>query len=147
VPTDETAIPNDGIQPVEGTPFDFRSATAIGKRINADHPQIVNGKGYDHSWAIDGEPGEMTLAAVVYEPDSGRIMQIETDQPAIQFYSGNYLDGSTTGKAGVPHKYRTGFCLETQVFPDSPNQPELSDAVLRPGETYTHKMVHRFRTK
>jgi aldose 1-epimerase len=87
------------------------------------------------------------MAAVAYDPASGRVMQIKTDQPAIQFYTGNYMDGSSTGKGGVPHNHRTGFCLETQVFPDSPNQPELSSAVLRPGETYTHTMVHIFATK
>ncbi|MGB0766105.1 MAG: aldose epimerase family protein [Phycisphaeraceae bacterium] len=146
-PIDPTSIPNAGIQPVASTPFDFRSATLIGQRINDDDPQLKNGIGYDHSWAINGEAGDLRMAAVVYEPTTGRIMQIETDQPAIQFYSGNFMDGSTTGKGGVPHHYRTGFCLETQVFPDSPNQPNLSNAVLRPGETYTHKMVHRFGTK
>ncbi|MEM6258579.1 MAG: aldose epimerase family protein [Planctomycetota bacterium] len=147
VPTDVGGIPNNGIQPVEGTPFDFRSATAIGERINSNDLQLINGKGYDHSWAINGEPGELRTAAVAYDPGSGRIMQIKTDQPAIQFYTGNYMDGSSTGKGGVPHKYRTGFCLETQVFPDSPNQPGLSNAVLRPGETYKHTMVHVFKTK
>ena len=146
-PIDETSIPNNGIQPVEGTPFDFRSATTIGQRIGYNHEQLTNGKGYDHSWAINGEPGTLRMAAVAYDPASGRIMQIQTDQPAIQFYSGNFMDGSSTGKGGVPHNFRTGFCLETQVFPDSPNQPELSNAVLRPGETYTHTMVYRFRTK
>ncbi|MEO0474913.1 MAG: aldose epimerase family protein [Planctomycetota bacterium] len=147
VPTDPGGIPNAGIQPVEDTPFDFRSATPIGERIDGDHEQLVNGKGYDHSWAINGEAGELRLAAVAYDPASGRVMQIKTDQPAIQFYTGNYMDGSSTGKSGVPHKHRTGFCLETQVFPDSPNQPGLSNAVLRPGETYKHTMVHVFRTK
>ena len=147
VPTDATGIPNNGVQPVEGTPMDFRSATRIGDRIDGDHEQLVNGKGYDHSWAINGEPGELRMAAVAYDPASGRIMQIKTDQPAIQLYTGNYMDGSSTGKGGVPHNLRTGFCLETQVFPDSPNQPELSSAVLRPGETYTHTMVHVFKTK
>lgn len=147
VPTDAGGIPNNGFQPVEGTPFDFRSATAIGERIGDEHPQLINGKGYDHSWAINGEAGELRLAAIAYDPASGRIIQVKTDQPGIQFYTGNYMDGSSTGKGGVPHKSRTGFCLETQVFPDSPNQPELSNAVLRPGETYTHNMVHVFKTK
>ncbi|MFK7789938.1 MAG: aldose epimerase family protein, partial [Phycisphaeraceae bacterium] len=146
-PIDETSIPNNGIQPVEGTPFDFRSATAIGQRIDDNNEQLKNGIGYDHSWAINGDPGTMRIAAVVYEPTTGRIMQIKTDQPAIQFYSGNFLDGSSTGKGNIAHQYRTGFCLETQRFPDSPNQPELSNAVLRPGETYTHTMVHVFKTK
>jgi len=147
VPTDARGIPDNGIQPVEGTPFDFRSATRIGERIDGDHIQLTNGKGYDHSWAVNGEAGELRMAAVAYDPKSGRIMQIKTDQPAIQFYTGNYMDGSSTGKGGVPHNLRTGFCLETQVFPDSPNQPDLSNAVLKPGETYTHTMVHVFATK
>jgi aldose 1-epimerase len=146
-PTDATGIPNNGIQPVENTPFDFRSATAIGERIDGNHEQLINGKGYDHSWAINGEPNTLRMAAVAYDPASGRIMQIKTDQPAIQFYTGNYMDGSSTGKGGVPHNLRTGFCLETQVFPDSPNQPDLSNAVLKPGEIYTHTMVHVFKTK
>ena len=147
VPTDATGIPNNGIQPVENTPFDFRSATAIGKRIEGGHEQLINGKGYDHSWAINGEPNTHRMAAVAYDPKSGRVMQIKTDQPAIQFYTGNYMDGSSTGKGGVEHNYRTGFCLETQIFPDSPNRPELSNAVLKPGEVYTHTMVHVFKTK
>ena len=147
VPTDAAGIPNGGIQPVQDTPFDFRSATAIGKRINDNDEQLENGIGYDHSWAINGEPGTMRIAAVVYEPESGRIMQIKTDQPAIQFYAGNFLDGRSTGKGNIAHQYRTGFCLETQVFPDSPNQPDLSNAVLRPGENYSHTMVHVFKTK
>ena len=147
VPTDPGGIPNGGVQPVEGTPFDFRSATPIGQRIDGEHVQLVNGKGYDHCWAINGEAGELRMAAVAYDPSSGRIMQIKTDQPGIQFYTGNYMDGSSTGKGGVPHNLRTGFCLETQVHPDSPNQPELSNAVLKPGETYKHTMVHVFRTK
>lgn len=146
-PIDQTSIPNNAVQPVADTPFDFRSATAIGERINDDNQQLEHGKGYDHSWAINGEAGELRIAAVLYDPGSGRIMHIKTDQPAIQFYSGNFMDGSTTGKGDIPHNARTGLCLETQVFPDSPNQPELSDAVLRPGETYTHTMVHAFKTK
>ncbi|MGB1125659.1 MAG: aldose epimerase family protein [Phycisphaeraceae bacterium] len=147
VPTDETGIPNAGVQPVKDTPFDFTSATAIGERINGDHVQLKNGNGYDHCWAINGEAGTMRMAAVAYDPGSGRIMQIKTDQPGIQFYAGNWLDGSAIGKGGVPQNKRTGFCLETQVHPDSPNQPDLSNAVLRPGETYKHTMVHVFRTK
>jgi len=146
-PTDETGIPNAGIQPVAGTPMDFRSATAIGDRINNDFIALKNGRGYDHSWAVDGEPGTLRLAAVAYDPASGRVMHVETDQPAVQLYTGNYMNGSSIGKGGVPHQQRTGFCLETQAFPDSPNQPGLSNAVLRPGEVYSHTMVHRFFVK
>lgn len=147
VPTDATGIPNAGIQPVADTPMDFRRPRRIGDRINNDFEQLVFGKGYDHSWAVNGEPGTLRLAAELHDPESGRVMQIETDQPAIQFYTGNYLDGTTRGKGGIDYQHRTGLCLETQVFPDSPNQPKLSNAVLRPGETYTHTMVHRFSTK
>ncbi len=147
VPTDATGIPNAGIQPVEGTPMDFRKHRRIGDRINNDHVQLKNGLGYDHCWAVNGEPGTMRLAAELYDPESGRWMQIETDQPGIQFYTGNYMDGSVTGKGGVKQNHRTGLCLETQVHPDSPNQPELSNAVLRPGQTYKHTMVHRFGAK
>ncbi|MFN3167762.1 MAG: aldose epimerase family protein, partial [Phycisphaeraceae bacterium] len=146
-PTDATGIPDAGVRPVADTPMDFRRPRRVGDRINNDFAQLKLGKGYDHSWAINGEPGALRLAAVLYDPGSGRVMQIETDQPAIQFYTGNYLDGSIRGKGGIPYRHRTGLCLETQVFPDSPNQPKLSTAVLRPGETYTHTMVHRFSTK
>lgn len=146
-PTDPTGIPNNGIQPVDGTPFDFTNATPIGQRINGDHPQLINGKGYDHSWAVNGKPGKLRTAAVVTEPTTGRVMTIQTDQPAIQFYTGNYMDGTSIGKDGTPHDHRTGFCLETQLFPDSPNQPELSSALLMPGQTYTHTMEHTFTTQ
>ena len=146
-PTDRKGIPNNGIQPVANTPMDFRTATRIGDRIEVDHEQLFNAKGYDHSWAINGEAGELRMAAIAYDPASGRTVQVKTDQPAVQFYTGNYMDGSSIGKSGIPHNARTGFCLETQVFPDSPNQPGLSNAVLRPGETYSHTMVHLFKTK
>jgi len=146
-PTAATGIPNAGVRPVADTPMDFRRPRRIGDRINNDFEQLEFGKGYDHSWAVNGEPGTLRTAAELYDPGSGRVMQIETDQPAIQFYTGNYLDGKITGKGGIRYRHRTGLCLETQVFPDSPNQHELSDAVLRPGETYTHTMVHRFSTK
>ena len=146
-PTDDKGIPIAGVQPVNDTPFDFRRPRRIGDRINNDDTQLKNGIGYDHSWAVNGKPGTLRPAAVLFDPGSGRVMEIQTDQPAIQFYTGNYMDGKTLGKGGVPHHHRTGLCLETQLFPDSPNQPKLSSAVLRPGETYTHTMVHRFSTK
>ncbi len=146
-PTDDKGIPLAGIQPVNDTPMDFSRPRRIGDRINNDDTQLKNGIGYDHSWAVNGKPGMLRLAAEAFDPGTGRVMQIETDQPAIQFYTGNYMDGSSIGKGGVPHNHRTGFCLETQVFPDSPNQPTLSNAVLRPGQTYTHTMVHRFSTR
>lgn len=142
-PTDAGGIPDQGLVAVEGTPFDFREAHAIGARIGGDHTQLVHGKGYDQSWAVDGGPGTLRLAAELGDPATGRVMHIWTDQPAIQFYTGNYLDGAE-GKGGQPMTHRTGLCLETQVFPDSPNQPELSNGILRPGEVYRHRMVHKF---
>lgn len=135
-----------GLAPVTGTPFDFLTPHAIGGRIDADHPQLANGKGYDHSWAVNGEAGTLRRAAELYDPATGRVMEVWTDQPAIQFYTGNYLDG-VEGKGGRPMNHRTGLCLETQAFPDSPNQPGLSSGILRPGETYRHTMVHRFGTR
>lgn len=146
VPVDETLIPVGEIAEVQGTPFDFTMPHVIGERIDMDHVQLERGGGYDHAWAVNGEPGTMRLAATLHEPASGRVMRIYTDQPGIQFYSGNFMDGQI-GKGGVAMNYRSGLCLETQVFPDSPNQPNLSNAVLRPGETYRHRMVHAFSTK
>ena len=145
VPTDSTGIPLGELRSVRGTPFDFLAPHAIGERINADDPQIVAGKGYDHTWVIDGRG--MRLAARVTEPASGRVMDVLTDQPGIQFYTGNYLDGSNHGKGDKVYKYRTGLCLETQVFPDSPNRPEYPSSLLEPGDTYTHTCVYRFKTK
>jgi aldose 1-epimerase len=145
-PIDASGIPLGGLEGVAGTPFDFTTPHAVCERIEADHPQLANGLGYDHSWAVRGDAGTLRPAAELYDPASGRVMTIETDQPAIQFYSGNYLDG-VPGKGGRPMPYRSGLCLETQCFPDTPNQPALGDATLRPGETYRHTMVHRFGTR
>ncbi|XAM00910.1 galactose mutarotase [Phycisphaeraceae bacterium D3-23] len=156
-PTDAGGIPNgdpalsgntapNGLSRVQNTPFDFRTAHAIGERIDGDHEQLVNGKGYDHSWAVNGESGTLRIAAELFDPTTGRVMEIWTDQPAIQFYTGNYLDGAP-GKNGGPMNYRTGLCLETQAFPDSPNQPDLSNGILRPGDIYHHVMVHKFSVR
>ena len=146
VPTDDTGIPLDGEQrAVEGSVFDFRKATAIGKRIEADDQQIKNGKGYDHNWIVNGEG--IRLAATLHDPESGRVMEVHTDQPGIQFYTGNYLDGSNVGKSGKKYEHRTGLCLETQIHPDSPNQKGFPNAFLKPGETYTHRCIYKFTTK
>jgi aldose 1-epimerase len=116
--------------------------TPIGARIDADDPQLVRGQGYDHTWVIDGIAGQLRLAARVYEPTSGRLLEVLTTQPGVQFYAGNQLDGSVVGKAGVSYARRSGLCLETQHFPDSPNQPAFPSTLLRPGETYRQTTVY-----
>jgi aldose 1-epimerase len=147
-PTDVTLIPTGEILPVEGTPLDFRTATPIGERIGSDYEAIVFGKGYDHNWVLNKDAeGDFSHAAEVYEPSTGIVMNVYTDQPGIQFYSGNFMDGTDKGKYGEVHNLRTGIALETQHFPDSPNHPEFPTTVLRPGETYTQKTVYAFSTK
>lgn len=149
VATDETNIPVS-IENVSGTPFDFTKSFVIGDRINQNNEQLKFGKGYDHTWVIRGSKsshGDLKHAATLYDPASGRKMDIFTDQPGIQFYSGNYLDGSYEGQSGKTYPLRSGLCLETQVFPDSPNHQEQEgwkSCVLRPGQEYIHKTVHKF---
>jgi len=144
-PVDEGLIPTGEIAPVEGTPFDFRERTAIGARIDVDDPQIARGPGYDHNFVLDtAGDGFLSLAARVVEPTSGRTMEILTDQPGLQFYAGNFLDGTLVGKSGRPYVHRGGFCLETQHFPDSPNQPAFPPTILRPGEEYRTRTVYAF---
>jgi aldose 1-epimerase len=146
-PIDSVLIPVGEIVPVDGTPFDFRKATAIGERINIDDPQLKNGLGYDHNWALDNKTGQVALAATLYEPASGRVLEVWTDQPGLQFYSGNFFDGTYNGKRGKPISFREALALETQKFPDSPNHPNFPSARLNPGETYTHTCVYKFLTK
>jgi aldose 1-epimerase len=145
-PVDETLIPTGELRPAEGTPFDFREPIAIGARIEADDEQLAFGGGYDHNFVLDGWNGDGALrsAAVLHDPMSGRKMEVLTTEPGIQFYSGNFLDGSDLGKEGVVYEPRTGLCLETQHFPNSPNQPDFPSTVLRPGETYRSTTVYRF---
>jgi len=144
-PVDATLIPTGEQDPVEGTPFDFRTPHRIGERISANDPQIEFGGGYDHNFVLNGTlAGDLTLAARVSEPTTGRTLEIETTEPAIQFYSGNFLDGSITGKGGAVYEFRTGFCLETQHSPDSPNKPGFPSTILRPGEEYRSRTVFRF---
>ena len=143
-PVDETSIPTGEIAPLDGTPLDFREATAIGARIDEDHEQLGFGAGYDHNYVISREGEGLALAATVYEPESGRAMDVLTEEPGVQFYSGNFLDGHHVGKEGVAYHHRSGLCLETQHYPDSPNQPEFPSTVLRPGETYSTSTVYRF---
>jgi len=148
-PVDETLIPTGEIAPVEGTPFDFTSAKPIGRDIQQEHQQLEFGLGYDHNFVLNkgDKAGEMTLAATVYEPNSGRYLEVFTEEPGVQFYCGNFLDGRLTGKAGQPYVYRGGFCLETQHYPDSPNQPKFPSTILQPGETYHTKTMVRFSAK
>lgn len=142
-PIDSGLIPTGELKPVKGTPFDFTKSTAIGARINDKDQQIQFGKGYDHNFVLNGGGG-LTLAARVVEPHSGRIMEVLTTQPGVQFYTGNFLDGSVKGKGGKAYPYRSAFCLETQHFPDSPNKPGFPSVVLKPGEKFTSTTVYRF---
>lgn len=146
-PVDETLIPTGEIAPVKGTPFDFTKPTAIGARINEKNIQLEYGHGYDHNWVLNDADGSLKLQASLYDPASGRLMEIYTQEPGLQFYSGNFLDGSITGKYGV--KYTRNYCavLETQHFPDSPNQPDFPSVILKPGQTYHTKTVYKFLTK
>ncbi len=146
-PVDETLIPLGEIRPVENTPFDFRQPMPIGSRIGDDSKQLRRGPGYDHNFVLNrNEAGadSLVLAARVTEPTSGRVMEVYTTEPGLQFYSGNFLDGSIAGKNGVVYEYRTGFCLETQHYPDSPNQPNFPSTILRPGERYFTRTVYSF---
>lgn len=147
-PVDETLIPT-GIELLDGTPLDFRKATPIGKRIGDDHEQLKFGLGYDHNYVVgDARKEKPSLVAVVTEPDSGRVLKVLTTEPGLQFYSGNFLDSSNVGKSGKAYEYRNGFCLEAQIFPDSPNDHNKGEgytsALLKPGETYTQTTVYKF---
>lgn len=142
-PVDPTLIPTGAVTPVDGTPFDFREPVAIGARIDAADDQLKAGGGYDHNYVLRGKAGELRLAARVTEPKSGRVLEVYTTEPGLQFYSGNFLDGSVTGKSGKPYVKRGGFCLEAQHYPDSPNQPAFPPVVLRPGQTYRQTTVYR----
>jgi aldose 1-epimerase len=148
IPVDKTLIPVGEIRSVKGTPFDFTNSTAIGARI--DDPkdeQIKLGGGYDHCWVVNGSMDSLRLAATAYEPVSGRFMEVFTTEPGVQFYTGNFLNGGITGKKGVVYKKRSGFCFETEHYPDSPNQASFPSVVLRPGETYKTKTVYKFSAK
>ena len=134
-PVDAGLIPTGELAPVAGTPMDFRKPEAIGARINADNEQLKLAGGYDHNWVLNGKIGTLHLAAVVTDPVSGRKLTVETREPGVQFYSGNFLDGTYTGRYGVKYEKHSGFCLETQHFPDSPNHPDFPSTVLKPGET------------
>lgn len=147
-PVDATLIPTGELRKVAGTPFDFSKPTAIGARINQDDEQLKFGKGYDHNWVLEeDQPGVLSVAAEVFEPESGRVLEVLTTEPGIQFYSGNFLDGTVHGKGGQAYAHRTGFCLETQHFPDSPNHANFPSTVLKPGEAYRSTTIFRFSTR
>lgn len=143
-PVDTALIPTGAIAPVQGTPFDFRKPTVIGARIDQPNEQLKNGKGYDHNWVLTRRGAGLQPAARLTDPASGRTLDIATTEPGMQFYSGNFLDGTLTGKAGHVYKHRAGLCLETQHFPDSPNQPKFPSTILKPGEEYRSKTVFTF---
>jgi aldose 1-epimerase len=143
-PVDSGLIPTGVLKPVAGTPFDFRASTAIGARIEQDDEQLKLGKGYDHNWVLTKKGSELSLAARVEEPSTGRVMEVWTTQPGIQFYTGNFLDGTIKGKGGTVYARRTALCLETQHFPDSPNQPNFPSVVLRPGTEFKSTTIYKF---
>ncbi len=147
-PVDEGLIPTGEIAPVEGTPFDFRNTTAIGERVEENNEQLKFGRGYDHNWVLDtaGENKKLRFAAKVTEPVSGRVLEVFTNEPGIQFYGGNFLNGKDVGKRGIPYRYRTAFCLETQHFPDSPNKDNFPKTILNLGEEYYSICIYRFGT-
>jgi aldose 1-epimerase len=146
-PVDKSLIPTGELRAVAGTPMDFTQPHAIGERINNEDEQLQFGLGYDHNWVLNSGSGALALAARVYEPSSGRVMEVWTTEPGLQFYSGNFLDGTLTGKEGRAYQHRYGFCLETQHFPDSPNKPDFPSTILRPGETYSTETIYRFSVK
>jgi len=149
-PVDKNLIPTGELRPVNGTPFDFRKPTKIGAHIEDKYEQLELGHGYDHNFVINhphGNPNGLVLAARVFEPTTGRVLEVFTTQPGIQFYTGNFLDGTITGKEGHVYKRRYGFCLETQHFPDSPNHPDFPSTILRPGETFKQKTVFKFSAR
>jgi aldose 1-epimerase len=143
-PIDNTLIPTGELRRVEGTPMDFRQLTPIGARIEQDDEQLRFGGGYDHNWVLNSSDGSLTLAARVQEPTTGRVMEVYTTEPGIQFYSGNFLDGSITSRSGKVYQKRSGFCLETQHFPDSPNHPNFPSTVLKPGEKCQTTTIYKF---
>jgi aldose 1-epimerase len=144
VPVDSTLIPTGELRAVAGTPFDFTTAHKVGERIGENYEQLVLGKGYDHTYVLDNIE---EVDATVYEPVSGRLMEVITDQPGVQFYCGNFLNGTKIGYGGKPYIHRSGLCLETGHYPDSPNHPDFPTTLMNPGETFTSKTIYRFSVK
>jgi aldose 1-epimerase len=147
LPTDAGSIPSGELRKVSGTPFDFLTAHRIGERINQDEEQLKLGNGYDHTWIINGRAGTLRLAATAYEATSGRTMQVWTTEPGVQFYTGNFLDGTLTGKSGRIYQRRFGFCFESQHYPDSPNHPAFPTTTLKKGATYRSTTIYRFGSR
>jgi aldose 1-epimerase len=145
-PVDSTLIPTGEFRNVDGTPFDFRRPTPIGARIEQNDQQLKFGNGYDHNWIINNGTGKLTIQARVTEPVTGRTMEVWSTEPGLQFYSGNFLDGTIKGKRGRGYRFRNGFCMEPQHFPDSPNHPNFPSVVLRPDEVYHNTIIYRFST-
>jgi aldose 1-epimerase len=143
-PVDATLIPTGELVPVQGTPFDFRKPTTIGARIEQPHEQLKFGRGYDHNWVLNRKGSQPAFAARVLEPKTGRTVEVATTEPGVQFYTGNFLDGTIKGKGGQVYNQRAGLCLETQHFPDSPNKPNFPSTVLQPGKEYTTRTVFTF---
>jgi len=146
-PVDKNLIPTGELRSVKGTPFDFTTSTKIGSRIDDSYEQLQLGHGYDHNFVINRKGSGLELAARVYEPTTGRVLEVSTTQPGVQFYTGNFLDGTITGKNGHVYKRRYGFCLETQHFPDSPNHPDFPNTILKPGEKFHQTTVFKFSAK
>ena len=146
-PANENLIPTGEMRPVEGTPFDFRTPKAIGQDINQDYDQLVLGNGYDHNWVLNTAGDITKLAVSVYSPATGILLEEYTDQPGVQVYTGNFLTGEVPGKHGIMYPKRASVCIETQLYPNSPNMPEWPTATLRPGETYTHRCIYKFSVK
>jgi aldose 1-epimerase len=146
-PVDPTLIPTGALSSVSGTVFDFRGGTSIGARIASDDPQLHFAGGYDHNWVLSTPPGALAVDATAYEPDSGRILEVSSTQPGLQFYSGNFLNGSLTGKYGWRYTIHSGFTMEPQHYPDSPNHPDFPSTELKPGQTYRSTIVYRFKVR
>lgn len=144
-PVDAGLIPTGVYEDVAGTPFDFRTPKPIGRDIGADHAQLRLGHGYDHNWVVDAPAGPVRRVATLFDPGSGRVLEVHSCQPGVQFYSGNHLANGAPGTSGVIYPHRGGLCLEPQKYPDTPNKPQFGSARLNPGERYTHKMAFRFR--
>jgi len=143
-PISEAFIPTGEVRSVKGTPMDFTKPTAIGARINQKDEQLIRGNGYDHNWVLNRKDNKLSLAARVEEPTSGRVLEVLTTEPGVQFYTGNFLDGTIKGIGGKVYQQRAGFCLETQHFPDSPNHPNFPSTVLKPGQKYATTTVYKF---
>lgn len=146
-PVDAGLIPTGELKAVKGTPFDFTKSTAIGARIEEKDQQLQLGHGYDHNWVLNSGGGKLAKAAEVHEPTTGRVMEVWTTEPGLQFYTGNFLDGKVKGKGGTPYPFRAAFCMETQHFPDSPNKPKFPSTELKPGQTYHTTTVYKFSAK